>query len=132
MTRPVDDRTPTPPIDTDDLPPTQYLITEVLAARHRTGEHMWTFPSRLRAHMTALGEAGLIGWKSGIEPNTIRAWLTDAGRASVLGDGYVTPNDAAPAKLAAVWELYAEYVQEPSVSTDLLLWKLGNALRGEA
>lgn len=120
-----------PVVDTDDLPPTQSLITEVLAARHRTGEQMWTFPSRLRAHMTALGEAGLIGWKSGIEPNTILAWLTDAGRAAALKDGYVTPNDAAPARLEAVWELYAECHEGRALSFDQLVYKLGKALRGE-
>lgn len=79
------------PVDTDTLPPTQYLILEVLAARHRTGEVLWTFPSHLRPHMKKLAEAGMLGWKSGIVEKTVRAWLTDAGRAAVLLDGYEPP-----------------------------------------
>ena len=32
--------------DTDSLPPTQYLVLDVLAARYRLGENAWTFPAR--------------------------------------------------------------------------------------
>ncbi|MEW2474627.1 hypothetical protein AB0875_12630 [Micromonospora gifhornensis] len=78
-------------IDTDHLPPTQYLILEVLAARHRLGETTWTFPSRFRAVLHALADAGLIGWKSGVAPRSYIAWLTGAGRSAVLSDTYVAP-----------------------------------------
>lgn len=43
-----------------DLPPTQYLVMEVLAARHRTGEPYWTFPSSLRQTLDALVRADLV------------------------------------------------------------------------
>ncbi|WP_422744289.1 hypothetical protein ACN27B_08560 [Micromonospora sp. WMMD754] len=84
---------PSPPVaDADDLPPTQYLILEVLAARHRTGETLWTFPAKLRPHMDALANLGLIGWKSGITEGTIRAWLTEQGLAAAISPTYITPN----------------------------------------
>lgn len=76
---------------TDDLPPTQYLVMEVLAARYRTGEVLWTFPSRLKPAMEALAQLGLIGWKSGIEALSIRAWLTEAGRAHSIKPDFLTP-----------------------------------------
>lgn len=81
-------------VDTDNLPPTQYLVLEVLAARHRLGEQLWTFPSRpaIRVAADQLASLGLIGWKGGVEPKTIRAWLTDAGRAAALMEGYESPD----------------------------------------
>ena len=82
-------------IDSDDLPPTQYLVLEVLAARHRTGEHQWTFPSRFRGTLRELSDLGLVGWKGGIVEKTVLAWLTDTGRSAALMDGYETPIDKA-------------------------------------
>ena len=60
---------------------------------------MWTFPSRFRPQMDALASAGLIGWKSGIVGKTVLAWLTEAGKAAVLLDGYEPPK---PRDAAAV------------------------------
>lgn len=80
------------PIDVDSLPPTQYLILDVLAARHRTGEQVWTFPSRFTNQFRILSEAGLVDF-DGAGKKTLRAWLTDAGREAVLLDGYTTPNE---------------------------------------
>lgn len=74
-----------------DLPPTQYLIMEVLAARHRTGEHLWTFPSNLAVPLRALEDAELVLVMHGITSGTIRARLTEAGRKYVLKPGYVSP-----------------------------------------
>jgi hypothetical protein len=74
-----------------DLPPTQYLIMEVLAARYRLGEALWTFPSSLRSAMEQIARLRLIGWKSGVEPHTVCAWLTDIGREWVLTPDYVPP-----------------------------------------
>lgn len=81
-------------VDTDNLPPTQYLVLEVLAGRHRLGEQLWTFLSRpaIRAAADQLASLGLIGWKGGVESKTIRAWLTDAGRAAALMEGYESPD----------------------------------------
>lgn len=86
----------------DDLPPTQYLIMEVLAARHRTGEHTWTFPTRLRPHLRHLATAGLIDWKAGTVHGTALAWLTDTGRSQALGADYTPPADRAPVRVVVV------------------------------
>ncbi|MFE9955855.1 hypothetical protein [Micromonospora sp. NPDC005299] len=81
------------PLDTDELPPTQYLILEVLAARYRTGETLWTFPARFRSHIGQLADIGLIGWKSGVAPLTVMAWLTEAGKKASMSETYVPPNE---------------------------------------
>lgn len=77
--------------DVDALPPTQYLALEVLAARHRLGEHLWTFPTNIRPALEALALAGLVGWKGGATHGTVRAWLTETGRAAVLAGSYSPP-----------------------------------------
>lgn len=74
-----------------DLPPTQYLIMEVLAARFRLGEHLWSFTSELRRPLDSLLRAGLIDVLSSPAPGALRARLTDAGRKHVLKPGYVPP-----------------------------------------
>lgn len=84
---------PNPPVaDTDELPPTQYLILEVLAARYRTGETVWTFPAKLRPQMEALERAGLIRWKSGVVYGTVLAWFTEQGQSASISPTYVSPN----------------------------------------
>ncbi|MEV0726024.1 hypothetical protein AB0I37_25000 [Micromonospora purpureochromogenes] len=82
-----------PDVDTDKLPAAQYLILEVLAARYRTGEVAWTFPARLRRECDRLADTGLIGWKSGVAPKTVIAWLTDAGKRASMSETYVPPNE---------------------------------------
>lgn len=77
--------------NTADLPPTQYLVMEVLAARARTGETLWTFPSSLRHTLGALVDARLIDVLNSPAPGALRARLTDAGRKHVLKPDYVTP-----------------------------------------
>ena len=50
-----------PQVDIDGLPPTEYLVMDVLAARARLGEPFWTVPSRMRPTMRALaGRSGLV------------------------------------------------------------------------
>lgn len=75
----------------DDLRPTQYLIMEVLAARARTGEQLWTFPSNLAAPLRSLEARGLVSVMHGIAPGSLRARLTEAGRNETLKGDYVTP-----------------------------------------
>lgn len=82
---------PAEAVDVDTLPPTQYLVMEVLAARYRLGETCWTFPTRLNATIMALGEAGLVWDVGGNVPQTTRVMLTDAGKRAVLLDGYEPP-----------------------------------------
>jgi hypothetical protein len=73
---------------TDDLPPTQWLILEVLAARYRAGDPTFTFPNRLRRALDALQAAGLIDHDSAPTYGDRRAHLTDAGRREAMLDGY--------------------------------------------
>lgn len=78
-------------VDVDTLPPTQYLVMEVLAARYRLGETCWTFPTRLNATIMALGEAGLVWDVGGNVPQTTRVMLTDAGKRAALLANYEPP-----------------------------------------
>lgn len=75
----------------DDLPPTQYLILDVLAARYRCGESLWTFPSKLAVPLRALEDAGLVSVMHGVAPNTLRARLTEQGKAETLSLTYQLP-----------------------------------------
>lgn len=75
----------------DDLPPTQMLILEVLAARYRAGEALWTLPSKLAVPLRALEDAGLISVMHGNKPNTIRAKLTERGKDESLSLSYQLP-----------------------------------------
>lgn len=78
-------------IDTDALPPTQYLILEVLAARWRLGEPFWTFPDRLKPAARALQQAGLVWTNSSPTPRCFQVSFTDAGRNAAMSDSYSPP-----------------------------------------
>jgi hypothetical protein len=80
-----------PDLDTYDLPPTQALVLEVLAARARLGETHWTFSTRHRPALEALAKRGLLWWKEGVVERTCMAFLTDAGRQATLSATYQTP-----------------------------------------
>lgn len=61
-------------------PPTQYLVMEVLAARHRLGEQFWPFPQNCRQPIDALADAGLVHIvKDSDVVGSIRVRLTDKG-----------------------------------------------------
>ena len=88
--------------DVDALPPTQYLVMETLAARHRLGEQFWTFPHRIAsAAIQALEGAGLVWSRAAPTPGAVQVSLTDAGRAAVLHDSYQppAPQPATPGEL---------------------------------
>lgn len=97
------------PIDSDSLPPTQYLILEVLAARYRTGESYWTFPDRLAPAARKLEEVGLVWLRSGPVPNCFEARLTDDGKTACLSGEYVAPADR---DLAAERDMWREACQQ--------------------
>lgn len=100
--------TQTETVDVDSLPPTQYLVLEVLAARHRLGEEFWTFPSRLGATINALVQAGLVWSRSAPTPHAVQVGLTDTGRAEVLDAGYQPPAVRESVEYADVERLRAE------------------------
>ncbi len=87
-----------------DLPPTQYLLLETLAARCRLGETYWTFPDRCQPAAAALERRGLIWTRSGPAPRRFEARFTDAGRAEWLPDGYVPPFAAPIARVRGLCE----------------------------
>lgn len=78
--------------DNNKLPPTQYLILEVLAARYRTGEHLWTFPVSVGKQLRELEAAGLVSLMNGVAPRTHRAKLTEKGIRATIETGYSPPH----------------------------------------
>lgn len=79
----------------DIFPPTQHLVMEVLAARHRLGEAFWSFPQNCIQAIEALEAHGLVhtmkrhdivGW--------IRVRLTDKGIVEWgLNNEYTPPGE---------------------------------------
>jgi DNA-binding MarR family transcriptional regulator len=82
-----------PVADPGHLTPTEELVLDVLAARYRTGAHLWTLDSRVAPAVRRLEAAGLVTSIHGITDNTIRASLTAAGRAAWLSATWVLALD---------------------------------------
>lgn len=79
---------PSSGLDPQSFTPTQDLILNVLAARYRLGENLWTFDSNLTKQAKQLADRGLVFTTHGITENTIRIGLTEAGKAATLDPGY--------------------------------------------
>lgn len=75
------------------LPPTQHLLLDLLAARTRLGEAVWTVPNTCQKAINALADRGLVTDRSAPVAGARLVWLTDAGRAEVLSGDYVPPVD---------------------------------------
>lgn len=73
------------------LTPTENLALEVLIARYRTGEHLWTFDSEATKALNKLEEKGLVFTMHGTVEHTIRAGLSEKGKKKFIGD-YTPPN----------------------------------------
>lgn len=82
---------PSSGIDPKSFTPTQDLILNVLAARYRLGENLWTFDSNLRKQAKQLAARGLVFTTNGITERTIRVGLTEAGKAATLSPDYSPP-----------------------------------------
>jgi hypothetical protein len=78
-------------VKTEDLPPTQFLVLEVLAARYRLGENVWTFPTSCMKPILALEAQGLVWHKSGTIERTRLVGLTKRGRSEAMYSGYRPP-----------------------------------------
>lgn len=76
------------------LTPTEDLLIEVLAARFRLGERLWTFDTSTRKAALKLESKGLINLMHGIVEKTYRASLTEAGKALVIDASYSSPLEA--------------------------------------
>jgi hypothetical protein len=57
--------------------PTESLIIDVLVARYRLGDTLWTFDSRNMPALRKLEDRGLVHTLSGVTENTVRAQLSD-------------------------------------------------------
>ncbi|WP_114906829.1 hypothetical protein [Ornithinimicrobium murale] len=79
-----------------DTTPTEELVLELLAARHRLGESIWTLDrnTTVTKSLESLSGKGLVWFKSGIVQDTYLARLTDAGRARQLDTEYTPPGRA--------------------------------------
>jgi hypothetical protein len=71
--------------------PTEELILEVLVARTRLGEGLWTFEGRNAVALSSLEEKGYIRTMHGVTENTIRAVLTKMATAEFLSPNYRPP-----------------------------------------
>jgi hypothetical protein len=80
-------------VDVDKLPAIQELVLEVLAARHRLGEQIWTLSRKqgVTKALSVLEGLGLVGYDSGVVEGTWKAWLTAEGREAVFSPTYVPP-----------------------------------------
>lgn len=86
--------TATTEVDVNSLPPTQYLLLDVLQARYRMGESHWTFPTSLERHARKLEDLGVVWLRSGPAPGAFEVWLTDAGRELLLSQPWTSPMSA--------------------------------------
>jgi len=75
----------------DKLTPKQDLICDLLAARYRLGENIWTFDDKLKKSLQDLQAKGYITLMSGNVENTVRAYLTEKGKEYSLSSTYEAP-----------------------------------------
>lgn len=78
---------------TTGLTPTEDLVMEVLAARYRLGEVVWTFSSHASKAIARLSSRGLVIEMGGVVEHSVRASLTDEGKAMYLSPTYCPPKD---------------------------------------
>ena len=74
-----------------NLTPTEDLVMEVLSARARLGETMWTFNSCHKQTIRKLESRGLVNMIHGTVDKTVRASLTDDGRKEYMMSEYNAP-----------------------------------------
>lgn len=91
------------------LTPTETLILELLIARFRLGERLWTLDSSVRKQVESLASKGYVGELNGMVPQTVRAMLTEEAIAQFLSYDYVPPiAKGNPALIAVFKEVTAE------------------------
>jgi hypothetical protein len=71
------------------ITPTQELLLEVLAARYRCGEQIWTFSKRFSGPLDDLASKGYVYAMHGVVGGTVRAGLTSDGKERVLFADYI-------------------------------------------
>lgn len=84
-----------------EFTPTENLVLDVLVARYRLGEQLWTFDSYVAsAPIDKLARKGWVYALDGITGNTVRAALTDKAIARFLSFKYIPPVACDNKKLA--------------------------------
>ena len=73
------------------MTPMQDLAMEVLVARRRLGEAIWTFKSMHTKTLRELDEQDLVFVMRGVTEGTVRAGLTEEGARRFMSDDYVPP-----------------------------------------
>lgn len=72
----------------DSLTPSEDLLCELLVARVRAGDPMFTVSAVHRRTLEKAAAKGLVDYKSGWVERTYLAWLTEAGLKKYALDGY--------------------------------------------
>jgi len=77
------------------LTPTEELILEVLIARYRLGEKLWTFSRRAAITRAAesLSRRGLVWLKNGMVEHSFQAGLTEKGLLEAQDPSYISPKE---------------------------------------
>lgn len=73
------------------LTPTEDLVMEVLAARYRLGENIWTFDSRHARTLARLADRDLVRTMHGMVEKSVRASMTQKGIEAYIDEHYVPP-----------------------------------------
>ena len=73
------------------LTPSEDLVLEVLAARYRLGEVVWTFELRHRSAINRLINRSLVETHDSLIPKTIRVSLTATGKLGIFHKDYTAP-----------------------------------------
>lgn len=77
--------------DSGRLTPTEELVLEVLQARCRGGEQIFTFAARHKPTLKKLRARGIIDFKGAVVENFLSAWFTTAGAEEFLTGTYTYP-----------------------------------------
>lgn len=73
------------------LTPSEELVLEVLVARHRLGETLWTFDARLTKQIESLADLGYVMPMNGVVEKTVRASLTPVGIKILVSESTFVP-----------------------------------------
>jgi len=73
-------------MNTENLTPTEDLLVDLLTARVRLGEQLWTVETRVRKSVESLNKRGVIDYKEGIVEHTLLIWFTADGYKKYITD----------------------------------------------
>jgi len=74
-----------------EFTPTEDLVLEVLIARSRLGESLWTFSSSATKPLRSLEAKGLVQVMHGVVERSVRASLTAEGKKRFMALPYQSP-----------------------------------------